>query len=208
MRSPGLTSSTDSPRTLPSSRCGFSSVNDLNWEFKKKKKRVKVRTVLFQSSIPGLPGVYSALNPFSSVRMPGYNQLAANPLLQQQYAAAPGLGNYYPPRWLTGVVSVTWTCRKTRARDATWLSLSNSFHPVSYYRRRFDRNHQLKSAPHWYRQRSFFCCFFFKFVKRIEIRRTLTSRCRFITSVAQLPVLTLRLSLLDVSLNSGLCWSL
>lgn len=63
-----------------------------------KKKRVKVRTVLFQSSIPGLPGVYSALNPFSSVRMPGYNQLAANPLLQQQYAAAPGLGNYYPPR--------------------------------------------------------------------------------------------------------------
>lgn len=130
MRSPGLTSSTDSPRTLPSSRCGFSSVNDLNWEFKKK-KRVKVRTVLFQSSIPGLPGVYSALNPFSSVRMPGYNQLAANPLLQQQYAAAPGLGNYYPPRWLAGVVSVTWTCRKTRARDATWLSLSNSFHPVS-----------------------------------------------------------------------------
>ncbi|XP_024914772.1 protein LSM14 homolog B [Cynoglossus semilaevis] len=51
---------------------------------------------IVQSSIPGLPGVYSALNPFSSVRMPGYNQLAANPLLQQQYAAAPGLGPVIP----------------------------------------------------------------------------------------------------------------
>ncbi|KAK5604397.1 hypothetical protein CRENBAI_018157 [Crenichthys baileyi] len=37
-------------------------------------------------------GIYSGLGPFSPVRMPAYNQLAASSLLNQQYAAALGLG--------------------------------------------------------------------------------------------------------------------
>ncbi|MEQ2311442.1 hypothetical protein AMECASPLE_020087 [Ameca splendens] len=37
-------------------------------------------------------GIYSGLGPFSPVRMPAYNPLAASSLLNQQYAAALGLG--------------------------------------------------------------------------------------------------------------------
>ncbi|MED6283441.1 hypothetical protein CHARACLAT_008776 [Characodon lateralis] len=37
-------------------------------------------------------GIYSGLGPFSPVRMPTYNPLAASSLLNQQYAAALGLG--------------------------------------------------------------------------------------------------------------------
>uniref|UniRef100_A0A3Q3WWB2 Uncharacterized protein n=1 Tax=Mola mola TaxID=94237 RepID=A0A3Q3WWB2_MOLML len=37
-------------------------------------------------------GIYSACGPFSPLRMPAYNQLAASSLLNQQYAAALGLG--------------------------------------------------------------------------------------------------------------------
>lgn len=51
-----------------------------------------VLTCLIQSSSAGSSGVYSARGPFSPVRMPAYNQLAASSLLNHQYAAALGLG--------------------------------------------------------------------------------------------------------------------
>ncbi|XP_071332841.1 protein LSM14 homolog B isoform X2 [Trachinotus anak] len=47
---------------------------------------------IVQSSSAGASGIYSALGPFSPLRMPAYNQLAASSLLNQQYAAALGLG--------------------------------------------------------------------------------------------------------------------
>ncbi|XP_054465682.1 protein LSM14 homolog B isoform X1 [Anoplopoma fimbria] len=51
---------------------------------------------IVQSASVGSPGVYSALGPFSPLRMPAYNQLAASSLLNQQYAAALGLGSVLP----------------------------------------------------------------------------------------------------------------
>ncbi|XP_040920334.1 protein LSM14 homolog B isoform X2 [Toxotes jaculatrix] len=51
---------------------------------------------IVQSSNAGSSGVYSPLGPFSPLRMPAYNQLAANSLLNQQYAAALGLGPMLP----------------------------------------------------------------------------------------------------------------
>ncbi|XP_030277916.1 protein LSM14 homolog B isoform X2 [Sparus aurata] len=47
---------------------------------------------IVQSSSAGSSGIYSAREPFSPLRMPAYSQLAANSLLNQQYAAALGLG--------------------------------------------------------------------------------------------------------------------
>ncbi|XP_037627460.1 protein LSM14 homolog B isoform X2 [Sebastes umbrosus] len=47
---------------------------------------------IVQSASVGSPGVYSGLGPFSPLKMPAYNQLAASSLLNQQYAAALGLG--------------------------------------------------------------------------------------------------------------------
>ncbi|GLD49999.1 protein LSM14 homolog B [Lates japonicus] len=51
---------------------------------------------IVQSSSASSSGVYSALGPFSPLRMPAYNQLAASSLLNQQYAAALGLGPVLP----------------------------------------------------------------------------------------------------------------
>ncbi|XP_070696154.1 protein LSM14 homolog B [Pempheris klunzingeri] len=51
---------------------------------------------IVQSSSAGSSGVYSARGPFSPLRMPTYNQLAASSLLNQQYAAALGLGPVFP----------------------------------------------------------------------------------------------------------------
>ncbi|XP_040048462.2 protein LSM14 homolog B-B isoform X1 [Gasterosteus aculeatus] len=51
---------------------------------------------IVQSASVGPQGVYPALGPFSPLRMPAYNQLAANSLLNQQYAAALGLGPVVP----------------------------------------------------------------------------------------------------------------
>ncbi|XP_076597753.1 protein LSM14 homolog B [Chaetodon auriga] len=51
---------------------------------------------IVQSSSAGPSGVYSACGPFSPLRMPAYNQLAASSLLNQQYAAALGLGPVLP----------------------------------------------------------------------------------------------------------------
>lgn len=54
---------------------------------------VKLFTLgFFQSSSAGSSGPYPALGPFSPLGMPSYNQLAASSLLNQQYAAAFGLG--------------------------------------------------------------------------------------------------------------------
>ncbi|XP_046895756.1 protein LSM14 homolog B isoform X1 [Hypomesus transpacificus] len=47
---------------------------------------------IVQSSLGTSSGSYSAQGPFSPFRMPSYNQLAASSLLNQQYAAALGLG--------------------------------------------------------------------------------------------------------------------
>ncbi|XP_030590691.1 protein LSM14 homolog B isoform X2 [Archocentrus centrarchus] len=47
---------------------------------------------IIQTSGSGSSGVYSALGSVSPLRMPTYNQLAAGSLLNQQYAAALGLG--------------------------------------------------------------------------------------------------------------------
>ncbi|XP_068585810.1 protein LSM14 homolog B [Cebidichthys violaceus] len=51
---------------------------------------------IVQSASVGSSGVYSSLGPFSPLRMPAYNQLAASSLLNQQYAAALGLGSVLP----------------------------------------------------------------------------------------------------------------
>ncbi|XP_035013926.1 protein LSM14 homolog B isoform X2 [Hippoglossus stenolepis] len=51
---------------------------------------------IIQSSSAGSSGICSALGPFSPMRMPAYNQLAASSLLNQQYAAALGLGPVLP----------------------------------------------------------------------------------------------------------------
>ncbi|XP_049610928.1 protein LSM14 homolog B [Syngnathus scovelli] len=50
---------------------------------------------IVQSSV-GPSGVYSPLGPYSSLQMPAYSQLAASSLLNQQYAAALGLGTILP----------------------------------------------------------------------------------------------------------------
>ncbi|KAM9350797.1 protein LSM14 homolog B [Symphorus nematophorus] len=47
---------------------------------------------IVQSSSAGPSCIYPARGPFSPLRMPAYNQLAASSLLNQQYAAALGLG--------------------------------------------------------------------------------------------------------------------
>ncbi|XP_040008683.1 protein LSM14 homolog B isoform X2 [Xiphias gladius] len=47
---------------------------------------------IVQSSSSGSSGVYPTLGPFSPLRMPAYSQIAASSLLNQQYAAALGLG--------------------------------------------------------------------------------------------------------------------
>ncbi|XP_053174392.1 protein LSM14 homolog B [Scomber japonicus] len=51
---------------------------------------------IVQSSSAGSSGPYPALGPFSPLGMPSYNQLAASSLLNQQYAAALGLGPVLP----------------------------------------------------------------------------------------------------------------
>nr|XP_046252655.1 protein LSM14 homolog B isoform X2 [Scatophagus argus] len=51
---------------------------------------------IVQSSSAGCPGIYSPRGPFSPLRMPAYNQFAASTLLNQQYAAALGLGPLLP----------------------------------------------------------------------------------------------------------------
>ncbi|XP_076023090.1 protein LSM14 homolog B [Genypterus blacodes] len=51
---------------------------------------------IVQSSGGPTSSVYSALGPFSPLRMSPYNQLAASSLLNQQYAAALGIGNTMP----------------------------------------------------------------------------------------------------------------
>ncbi|XP_060912956.1 protein LSM14 homolog B-like isoform X4 [Labrus mixtus] len=51
---------------------------------------------IVQSSLAGSSGVYPSCGPFSPARMPAYNQLAASSLLNQQYAAALGLGPILP----------------------------------------------------------------------------------------------------------------
>ncbi|XP_019951844.1 protein LSM14 homolog B [Paralichthys olivaceus] len=51
---------------------------------------------IIQSSSAGPSGLCAALGPFSPMRMPAYNQLAASSLLNQQYAAALGLGPVLP----------------------------------------------------------------------------------------------------------------
>ncbi|XP_072223036.1 protein LSM14 homolog B [Leuresthes tenuis] len=51
---------------------------------------------IVQSSSTGSSGIYSTLGPFSPLRMPAYNQLAASSVLNQQYAAALGLGPVLP----------------------------------------------------------------------------------------------------------------
>ncbi|KAI9516237.1 hypothetical protein NQZ68_019083 [Dissostichus eleginoides] len=51
---------------------------------------------IVQSSGGGPSNVYSPLGPFSPLRMPAYNQLAASSLLNQQYAASLGLGPMLP----------------------------------------------------------------------------------------------------------------
>lgn len=53
----------------------------------------KFSPLLIQSSSAASSGLYSARGSFSPLRMPAaYNQLAASSLLNQQYAAALGLG--------------------------------------------------------------------------------------------------------------------
>ncbi|XP_061826879.1 protein LSM14 homolog B-like isoform X2 [Nerophis lumbriciformis] len=49
-----------------------------------------------QSSSAGTSSIYPPLGPFSPMQMPAYNQLAAASLLNQQYAAALGLGPMLP----------------------------------------------------------------------------------------------------------------
>ncbi|KAM3617783.1 uncharacterized protein V6R79_011164 [Siganus canaliculatus] len=51
---------------------------------------------IVQSSSIGPSGVYTARGPFSPLRMPAYNQLGASSLLNQQYAAALGIGPVLP----------------------------------------------------------------------------------------------------------------
>ncbi|XP_040008684.1 protein LSM14 homolog B isoform X3 [Xiphias gladius] len=51
---------------------------------------------IVQSSSSGSSGVYPTLGPFSPLRMPAYSQIAASSLLNQQYAAALGLGPVLP----------------------------------------------------------------------------------------------------------------
>lgn len=51
-----------------------------------------VLTPFVQSSSAGSSGAYAGLGPFSPLNVPAYNQLAASSLLNQQYAAALGLG--------------------------------------------------------------------------------------------------------------------
>ncbi|XP_047461219.1 protein LSM14 homolog B [Mugil cephalus] len=51
---------------------------------------------IIQSSSAVPSGIYPAPGPFSPLRMPAYNQLAAGSLLNQQYAAALGLGPILP----------------------------------------------------------------------------------------------------------------
>lgn len=59
---------------------------------------------LVQSSSAGSSGIYSAHGgSLSPVKIPAYNQLAASSLLNQQYAAALGLGK------LNIFVSSKWT---------------------------------------------------------------------------------------------------
>ncbi|XP_026224567.1 protein LSM14 homolog B isoform X2 [Anabas testudineus] len=51
---------------------------------------------IIQSSSAGSSGAYAGLGPFSPLNVPAYNQLAASSLLNQQYAAALGLGSILP----------------------------------------------------------------------------------------------------------------
>lgn len=53
---------------------------------------VELLTYFIQSSSAGSSGHFSARGQFSPLRIPAYNQLAASSVLNQQYAAALGLG--------------------------------------------------------------------------------------------------------------------
>lgn len=69
----------------------------------------KFSPLLIQSSSAAPSGLYSARGSFSPLRMPAaYNQLAASSLLNQQYAAALGLGKSLNsvPQTHTRVLSV------------------------------------------------------------------------------------------------------
>ncbi|XP_058499863.1 protein LSM14 homolog B [Solea solea] len=85
---------------------------------------------IVQSSSAGSSGVYSAHGPFSPMRMPAYNQLAANPLLNQQYAAALGLGPVIPGlhvRRPPMVEKAVQTLHMERSRQGRGLTVSQDW---------------------------------------------------------------------------------
>ncbi|XP_035995479.1 protein LSM14 homolog B isoform X1 [Fundulus heteroclitus] len=70
-------------------------------------------------------GIYSTLGQFSPLRMPIHNQLAASTLLNQQYAAALGLGHLHPDlhiRWGPMVEKAVQTIQVERPRQRRGLT--------------------------------------------------------------------------------------
>ncbi|KAM8864395.1 protein LSM14 homolog B-like [Spinachia spinachia] len=95
---------------------------------------------IVQSASVGSQGVYSALGPFSPLRMPAYNQLAANSLLNQQYAAALGLGSVVPGlpvRRGPMVEKASQTLHVDRLRQSGGFAVSQE--PVQQWERRPQR---------------------------------------------------------------------
>ncbi|KAL6119204.1 lsm14b [Pungitius sinensis] len=95
---------------------------------------------IVQSASVGSQGVYSTFGPFSPLRMPAYNQLAANSLLNQQYAAALGLGSVVPGlpvRRAPMVEKASQTLHADRLRSSGAFAASQE--PVQQWERRPQR---------------------------------------------------------------------
>ncbi|XP_028265819.1 protein LSM14 homolog B [Parambassis ranga] len=93
---------------------------------------------IIQSSSAGSSGMYSTPGPFSPLRMSAYNQLAASSLLNQQYAAALGLGPVLPGvhvRRAPMVEKAVQTLQADRSR-LRGLAVSQEQDPQRWDRRR------------------------------------------------------------------------
>uniref|UniRef100_UPI0037E80B45 protein LSM14 homolog B n=1 Tax=Semicossyphus pulcher TaxID=241346 RepID=UPI0037E80B45 len=92
---------------------------------------------IVQSSIAGTSGVFSSRGPFSPAGMPAYNQLAASSLLNQQYAAALGLGPVLPGSHVRRGPMVEKAVQTLQAdRSSLRRPLTSSQEPEQWWERR------------------------------------------------------------------------
>ncbi|XP_054639704.1 protein LSM14 homolog B [Dunckerocampus dactyliophorus] len=119
-----------------------------------------------QSSSPGPSSIYPPLGPFSPMQVPAFNQLAASSLLNQQYAAALGLGHLLPGLHIHRGPMVEKAVQTLRVEDSRQRGL-----PAS-------QEQEQEQAQRWEKRRPF----------RTRGETTTTARRGIVSSIRSGPV--------------------